>query len=200
MVPEGKYYLADAGFGACDQLLLPYRGVRYHLAEWGRANVRYVIFLLKNTKYLIKYSTHSPTNKEELFNLRHASARNVIERIFGVLKRRFCILIIPPAYSPELQAKIPAALCTIHNFIREFDSSEGKLPADNFSFGYGDTNGDGEASGGNDRSDSRRDRIASDMWRDYQRILEERGMLDETDEDSEEELSASDEWDGEDDN
>ena len=44
IVPEGKYYLADAGFPACEQLLLPYRGVRYHLAEWGRANVRCVIF------------------------------------------------------------------------------------------------------------------------------------------------------------
>jgi hypothetical protein len=39
-VPEGRYYLADAGFGACDALLIPYRGVRYHLAEWGRASVR----------------------------------------------------------------------------------------------------------------------------------------------------------------
>ena len=38
-----------------------------------------------------------------------------------------------------------------------------------------------------------------DRWRDYQRILEERGMLIETDEDSEEELSAFDEWDDEDD-
>jgi len=37
-IPEGKYYLADAGFGSCDELLVPYRGVRYHLAEWGRAN------------------------------------------------------------------------------------------------------------------------------------------------------------------
>ena len=53
---------------------------------------------------------------------------------------------------------------------------------------------------GSDRSDSRRDRIASDMCGYYQMILEERGMLDETDEDSEEKLSASDEWDGEDDN
>ena len=94
-----------------------------------------------------------------------------------------------------MQTKIPAALFTIHNFIWEFDSSEGKLPTDNFSFGYEDTNGDTEASGGNDRSDSRRDRIASDMWRDYQRILEEGGMLDEADEDSEEELSAFDELD-----
>ena len=39
-IPPGKYYLADAGFGVCDALLVPYRGVRYHLAEWGRAAVR----------------------------------------------------------------------------------------------------------------------------------------------------------------
>jgi DDE superfamily endonuclease len=39
-IPEGRYYLADAGFGACDTLLIPYRGVRYHLAEWGRASIR----------------------------------------------------------------------------------------------------------------------------------------------------------------
>lgn len=39
-IPHGKYYLADAGFPACDALLVPYRGVRYHLAEWGRASVR----------------------------------------------------------------------------------------------------------------------------------------------------------------
>ena len=37
-IPPGKYYLADAGFAACDELLVPYRGVRYHLAEWGRGN------------------------------------------------------------------------------------------------------------------------------------------------------------------
>jgi hypothetical protein len=41
-IPEGKYYLADAGFGMCNALLIPYRGIRYHLAEWGRANVWYV--------------------------------------------------------------------------------------------------------------------------------------------------------------
>ena len=41
-IPQGKYYLADAGFPSCEELLIPYRKVRYHLAEWGRANVRYV--------------------------------------------------------------------------------------------------------------------------------------------------------------
>lgn len=39
-IPEDQYFLADAGFGACDTLLVPYRAVRYHLAEWGRASVR----------------------------------------------------------------------------------------------------------------------------------------------------------------
>ena len=39
-VVHGKYYLADAGFPICEALLIPYRGVRYHLAEWGRAQLR----------------------------------------------------------------------------------------------------------------------------------------------------------------
>ncbi|KAI5897286.1 uncharacterized protein SCHCODRAFT_02471021, partial [Schizophyllum commune H4-8] len=33
-VRNGHYYLADAGFGFCDSLLIPYRGTRYHLHEW----------------------------------------------------------------------------------------------------------------------------------------------------------------------
>ncbi|KAF9459377.1 hypothetical protein BDZ94DRAFT_1135101, partial [Collybia nuda] len=33
-IPEGKYYLSDAGFSICDTLLVPYQGDRYHLAEW----------------------------------------------------------------------------------------------------------------------------------------------------------------------
>src|ERR1700690_2668566 len=41
---------------------------------------------------------YRPENPKELFNLRHASARKVIERIFGVLKRRFRILVVPPEY------------------------------------------------------------------------------------------------------
>jgi hypothetical protein len=39
-IPAGKYYLADAGYPLCPQLLVPYRNVCYHLAEWGRANIR----------------------------------------------------------------------------------------------------------------------------------------------------------------
>lgn len=36
-IPEGRYLLADTGFGSCDALLVPYRGVRYHLKEWRQA-------------------------------------------------------------------------------------------------------------------------------------------------------------------
>jgi hypothetical protein len=36
----GKYFLADAGFPSRPDLLVPYHGVCYHLAEWGRASIR----------------------------------------------------------------------------------------------------------------------------------------------------------------
>jgi hypothetical protein len=36
-IPKGRYYLADAGFGSSEALLVPYRNVRYHLSEWDRA-------------------------------------------------------------------------------------------------------------------------------------------------------------------
>ena len=38
-IPEGRYYLADAGFPLTPQLLVPYHGQRYHLAEWGWAHL-----------------------------------------------------------------------------------------------------------------------------------------------------------------
>ena len=40
-VRPSKYFLADAGFPACSALLVPYRGVWYHLKEWGQVNVWY---------------------------------------------------------------------------------------------------------------------------------------------------------------
>ena len=39
-VPDGKYYLADAGYGNTPRFLVPYRGVRYHLKEWAQGNTR----------------------------------------------------------------------------------------------------------------------------------------------------------------
>ncbi|KAH1250485.1 putative nuclease HARBI1 [Glycine max] len=58
-IPTGKYFLVDAGYTNGPGFLAPYRGTRYHLNEW-----------IGNT----------PQSYKELFNLRHASARNAIER------------------------------------------------------------------------------------------------------------------------
>jgi hypothetical protein len=80
VTPPGKYWLGDAGYPNTDTILVLYRGTRYHLKET----------ILAGKK---------PENSKELFNLRHASLRNVIERIFGVLKRKYQILKTPSEYS-----------------------------------------------------------------------------------------------------
>lgn len=98
----GKFYLVDAGLPHTSTLIAPYRGVRYHLKE---------------------YSSRAPQNPRELFNLRHASLRNSIERAFGVLKKRFPIIrsTTEPFYSCETQADIFLACCILHNFLLEVD-------------------------------------------------------------------------------
>src|ERR1700722_203738 len=51
-------------------------------------------------------------------------ARNVIEIIFGVLKKRFQILLLPPPLKMDDQAWIPVALCALHNFILKHNPEE----------------------------------------------------------------------------
>ena len=62
--------------------------------------------------------TYSPQTPQELYNLRHSSLRNAIERIFGVLKNRFKTLIQQMEYSFVVQVKLVEALCCLHNIIR----------------------------------------------------------------------------------
>lgn len=158
--PPGRYYLADAGYAADDPMVLvPYQKVRYHLKEQAKANKR-------------------PKNKKELFNLRHASLRNVIERAFGVLKARFSILDKGrKSYSLKTQVKIVWALTAIHNFMNingwdpnEEDSgyiSEEDADTDEFVIAYGiDERG----------MTQRREDIAEAMWKQYLEILDARGV------------------------
>ena len=63
-------------------------------------------------------------NHKELFNLRHAQARNVIERLFGVVKRRFRIMGVAPEYDLHTQALLVLAICVLHNVIRIHDPSD----------------------------------------------------------------------------
>lgn len=89
------------------------------MAESRKFAVYFCCFLLQliNNRF-------SPANAKELFNLRHARLRNVIERIFGVSKRRFKLMTIAPEYSALTQAKIPCALAALHNFIHLHDPDD----------------------------------------------------------------------------
>lgn len=90
----------DCGFPNRRQFLAPFRGVRYHLQDFaGHGN--------------------DPQNGNELFNLRHASLRNVIERIFGIFKSRFTIFKSAPPFLFKTQAELVLACVALHNFLRK---------------------------------------------------------------------------------
>jgi len=145
-------------------------------------------FFLSNIN--INLHAYRPSNPQELFNLRHAQARNIIERIFGVLKRRFRILQMGSAYRYPVQAQIPAALCAIHNFIRIHDGEEEEEEEEEEDIvdqqnDAGDLfvrQGEGQRAE-NDAVVARRNNIAQKMWQEYQAILQTR--QEDSDDDSE---------------
>jgi hypothetical protein len=96
----GKLYLVDAGYACRTGFLPPYRGVRYHLTEFGSRN--------------------HPTNAKELFNLRHSSLRVIVERAFGALKGRFIIIDNKSFHKYKTQVKLVLACCILHNWIIGF--------------------------------------------------------------------------------
>jgi DDE superfamily endonuclease len=159
-IPKGRYVLGDDGFANCDLVLTPYRGVRYHLREWERRNAR-------------------PQNASELFNLRHAQLRNVVERIFGVLKNRFKILNLPRAFKMEAQIRVVAVLCLLHNILikigeiteEEIGNDEGEIAGgdeeDLSENTQTDRGGYRIGRGERTRAGARRDAIAKAMWEDY---------------------------------
>jgi len=59
-IPDGKYYLANAGFGACDALLVPYYSICYHLAKWACADAPCVymqLFMIYIEMFFLDQST-----------------------------------------------------------------------------------------------------------------------------------------------
>ena len=135
-----------------------------------------------------------PQDYEELFNLRHAQARNVVERIFGVFKRRFALMEAAPEYSTKAQARFIPALAGIHNFIRIHDPSDRTLQrwrreeptmrdTDSSTAAVEIREIQPEELGfevtreERDRAAGHRDRIAKQMWDDYRRELQMRGLI-----------------------
>ncbi|XP_077222194.1 uncharacterized protein LOC143856038 [Tasmannia lanceolata] len=68
-----------------------------------------------------------PQSPEELYNQRHSGVRNVIERTFGVLKKRFTIINSPPMYPLKRQVDIVLDCCCVHNHIRREMPNDGYI-------------------------------------------------------------------------
>jgi hypothetical protein len=109
--------------------------------------------------------------------------RNVVERIIGVLKKRFRIIAEANDYPMEMQAKLMPALCALHNFIRIYD------PADDMDITEEEiesavsqeqpasgTYHSGIAAAETARAAERRDQIAQQMWASYCAVLEHRNQ------------------------
>ncbi|KAA0066137.1 retrotransposon protein [Cucumis melo var. makuwa] len=94
----GYYYLCDGGYPNAEGFFGPYRSQWYHLQEWRGAG-------------------NASTNAKEYFNMKHSSARNVIERAFGVLKGRWAILRGKSYYPLQVQCRTILACCLLHNLI-----------------------------------------------------------------------------------
>ncbi|XP_028123612.1 uncharacterized protein LOC114320746 [Camellia sinensis] len=97
-IPNSYYHLVDAGYTNGKGFLAPYRGQRYHLSFWREGA--------------------TPNNYQEYFNMKHASARNIIEKCFGMLKMKWAILRSASYYPIKTQNRIITACCLLHNFIR----------------------------------------------------------------------------------
>ncbi|MFQ6621930.1 hypothetical protein Gotur_002023, partial [Gossypium turneri] len=65
---------------------------------------------------------YQPSTPEEFFNMRHASAHNVIERCFELLKLRWRIIRSPSFYLVKVNNRIIIACCLLYNFIRTYMS------------------------------------------------------------------------------
>jgi hypothetical protein len=115
---------------------------------------------------------------------------------------------LAPEYNLEIQARIPAALCLIHNFITKYDPSEALMMSSSQA-----ANGPGENSGDNDHANYpgmepepeqetsasvQRDRIAEMMWESYQQITAERAQRGEVDLDSDSDGEVNDDGDDDD--
>jgi len=153
----GKFYLGDAGYALQDHCLTPYRGTRYHLKEWARGG-------------------RKPQNYQELFNLRHSSLRNCIERSFGIVKKRFPLLQSMHSYQLAFQIQLVMSCFMIHNFIRMNQGYEDDFDAwvESEHTSTSDLSTDAIESN-NESAEELRDQIAQAMWVQYQHELEKRG-------------------------
>lgn len=137
-------------------------------------------FIIHGYCFILADNHHSPQNCEELLNLQHAQLRNVIERIFGVVKHRFQVLTSRPEIGYRQQALTVAAAGALHNFVRIHEpmndlEDEEEYDVEGHAFLARGGGGDDQEAGAifavddaqKARADARRDRIAQAMWDAY---------------------------------
>ena len=138
-------------------LITPYRSTRYHLKEFSSRN--------------------PPQTPQELFNHHHSSLRNVVERAFGVLKKRFPIIAsgTEPTYGIKTQNRIIIACCILHNYLMMTDPEEeliAEVDEEIANQSVSEQHGDDHIEEDGDEEHTRleenlRNSIADAMWRAY---------------------------------
>lgn len=97
----------------------------------------------------------------------------MIERTFGVLKKRFKVLIFAQEYVLEDQARLMSALAVVHNFILIHDPNDNDYIEDIGSHVQGAMDRREEcvavSQEESERAGERREQIAQEMWKAYSR-------------------------------
>lgn len=146
--------MCDNGYANSEGFLTPYKGVRYHLKEWGP-------------------NAETPQTPQEMYNMRHTKARNVIERAFGIMKMRWGILRSASYYPIKTQIRIIMACFLLHNFIRnEMSDDPFEEGLDDFLEDMNEGDEDEEVSyvesiEATAAWNHKRDELANAMWDDY---------------------------------
>uniref|UniRef100_A0A803MUC8 DDE Tnp4 domain-containing protein n=1 Tax=Chenopodium quinoa TaxID=63459 RepID=A0A803MUC8_CHEQI len=132
------------GYTNCEGFLAPYRGQRYNLKEW---------------------TDQQPESAEEFYNMKHARARNVIERCFGLLKGRWSILRSPSFFPIRTHGRIVMACCLLHNLIRKF------MPTDDINEDELNESDDDSESDSDDEREFITSVATSDHWTNFRNKL-----------------------------
>jgi len=114
-----------------------------------------------------------PHNKYELFNLRHSTKRNAVERILGVTKNRFPLLRNMRSYNISFEGQLIMCCFMLHNIVqlnhlyeddfyadydRAHEDEMRPLQAEENALNYAALN-------------NWKEQIAQDMWNDYIRAI-----------------------------
>ena len=145
---------------------------------------------MTRSSWLTCFGSFRPKNHKELFNLRHATARNVIERIFGVIKKKWKLVGRSDQYLPDIQSRVILALCVLYNCVKTWDLTDPELdihallPSDSrirqgLDAVYDEQDNEdiddleescmegGYGEGDKQKAEERREILAQSMWEDY---------------------------------